>query len=148
LAYGTYPITLVDRRSDGTVNTWVVRNPTDPKVVLPRPAAYDLDRPSRTFATSWLFNPRGGGIAFCGETTVAQNNWGSDFATGFFSNWIGSGTVLGEMWLAAGHGYWRQHQGRPDADNVIGAPRCYLTYMTLFGDPSLRIRAQAPSGRA
>ena len=122
--------------------TWTVEDKDAPKVPVPRPAEYDFNRPSPTFALSWLLNPVGGGIAFCGETTVAQDNWGADFATGLFQAWRGSGTVLGDMWRHAGRFYWQMYEKSQD---TIGAPRCYLTYMTLFGDPSLRVRLRPSS---
>jgi hypothetical protein len=117
--------------------TWSVADINAPRVPVPVPAEYDFDQPSKSFALHWLFNGEGGGIAFCGETTVGPDNWGADFTTGMLRDWRGSGTLLGDMWLAGGRSYWQMHEKEEDA---IGAPRCYLTYMTLFGDPSLRLR--------
>lgn len=122
--------------------TWTVEDEDAAKVPVPRPNEYDFSRPSPTFALSWLLNPVGGGIAFAGETTVAQDNWGADFATGMFLAWRGSDTVLGDMWLHAGRYYWKLHEMSQD---TIGAPRCYLTYMTLFGDPSLKVPVRPSS---
>ena len=120
--------------------TWTVRDINAPRAPVPPPAEYDFDQPSGSFAVSWLFNPEGGGIGFCGETTVGPDNWGADLATGMLKAWAGPGTVLGDMWLAGGRSYWQMHRTEQDA---IGAPRCYLTYMTLFGDPSLRLRLRS-----
>jgi hypothetical protein len=120
--------------------SWTVRDVNSPRVPVPPPAEYDFNQPSGSFALSWLFNAEGGGIAFCGETTVGPDDWGADFATGMFKAWAGPGTVLGDMWLAGGRSYWQMHRTVQDA---IGAPRCYLTYMTLFGDPSLRLRLRS-----
>ena len=62
-----------------------------------------------------MHDAEGGGIAFCGETTVGPDDWGADFATGMFKAWAGPGTVLGDMWLAAGRSYWQKHRTTQDA---------------------------------
>lgn len=139
---GTWTVTDNPLGRPDLNKTWTVADKDAAKVPVPRPDVYDFNRPSPTFALSWLLNPVGGGIAFAGETTVAQDNWGADFATGLFQAWGGTGTVLGDMWLHAGRYYWQLHETSQD---TIGAPRCYLTYMTLFGDPSLRLRTRPQS---
>jgi hypothetical protein len=103
------------------------------------PAEYDMDRPSPSLAVGWLFNRDGGGVSFSGETTVGPDDPGQVFATGFFQAYRGPGTVLGDMWLTAGQRYWTQFK---DSNDSIRAARLYLTYMTLLGDPSLRIRVR------
>jgi hypothetical protein len=44
--------------------------------------------------------------------------------------------VLGDMWLYGQQQYWARYRA---SDDAIGASRIYLGYMTLFGDPSLRL---------
>lgn len=44
--------------------------------------------------------------------------------------------MLGAIWVAGQQEYWRRDHA---SQNQIGAPRIYLTYMILFGDPSLRL---------
>jgi hypothetical protein len=140
-AIGTFPIQVTDAPTTEAgqaepPTTWTLPAQSAPKIPIPLPNAYDFNRTSPTFAVSWLFNPQGGGIAFCGETTVGPDNLGAEFATAMFGGWYSTGAVLGDMWLRAGRSYWNQHATSQDS---IAAPRCYLTYMTFFGDPSLRI---------
>jgi hypothetical protein len=50
--------------------------------------------------------------------------------------YVRGGSVLGAIWMAGQQEYWKRNH---NSENQIGAPRIYLTYMTLFGDPSLRL---------
>jgi hypothetical protein len=100
------------------------------------PGVYDFDRGSTSVATDWLLNPDGGAIAYFGESTVAPNDHGCELGGRMLAAYQGYGTVLGDMWLKGMLRYWIDFQ---DSDNRIGAPRLYLSYMHLFGDPSLRL---------
>ena len=136
-----FTVTDTNPASNGLSTTWTISDNHDKVPVVP-PNEYDLDRPSPSLAVGWLFNREGGGVAFCGETAIGPDNFGADFVTGLLSAWKGSGTVLGDMWLSAGQRYWARYK---DSEDSIGAARLYLTYMTLLGDPSLRVKLR-PTG--
>ena len=105
-AIGTFPIQVTDAPTTEAgqaepPTTWTLPAQSAPKIPIPLPNAYDFNRTSPTFAVSWLFNPQGGDIAFCGETTVGPDNLGAEFATAMFGGWYSTGAVLGDMWLRA-----------------------------------------------
>jgi hypothetical protein len=92
--------------------------------------------PGSSFASTWLFQPKAGAIAYAGETVVKPDGFGADFAA-HLAQLASSGTVLlGDAWRNAQLWYWH-NESRAD---VIGAPRIYLGVMTLFGDPTLRLQ--------
>lgn len=96
----------------------------------------------QTIARQWLCSsPEAGAVAYVGEQTVAPNKWGSEMVAPMLAAAAaaaGSGQRLGDLWLMGCRNYWRNH--RTDED-IIGCARIYLSYMTLYGDPSLRINA-------
>ena len=49
--------------------------------------------------------------------------------------------VLGDLWMAACRDYWAE---LATSDDAIGNPRIYLCYMTMYGDPSLRVQPYRP----
>ncbi|MEA3016168.1 MAG: hypothetical protein QOI38_890 [Sphingomonadales bacterium] len=121
------------------VREWLSRNGVRPRITPEPPHSYDFpDRRTLTFARGWLFgNARGGAIAYFGATTVHEPNWDSRLETLLISKYrLEPNPVLGDLWLLAQREYWREFY---DNENCIGAPRIYLTYMTFFGDPSLRL---------
>jgi Peptidase family C25/LGFP repeat len=104
------------------------------------PSPFDFaGQTSIGFATHWLCNPNGGGIAYFGEQSVAQDNWGVELL-GRVLHFLSPGTILGDAWISGQSTYRTDFiNDRSVAQNPIGAPRIYLTYMHLFGDPSLRV---------
>ena len=118
-------------------------------LTVPVPHPYDLPDnihlPSglpaslhRTFACAWLFHPRGAGsIAFFGETLVLPNIHGAELQRRALQRYAKGDRVLGDLWLGAQRQYWIDFSGSQD---VLGAPRIFLGIMTMFGDPSLRVR--------
>lgn len=101
-----------------------------------RPSPVDFPESAAIgFATSWLLNPVGGGIVYFGEAAVCPNNLGVDLLSRVLAN-AKPGTILGDAWRAGQSSYRGTHLTSEDPQ---GAPRIYLTYMHLFGDPSLRL---------
>ncbi len=126
--YGT-PVQSWDAAPDGTLTPIT---PAEPNI-------YQSECP--TVAQPWLFTrPDTGAIVYFGEQTVAQNNWGTVLA-GEMLHAAADGSLttqtVGDLWSAAARAYWAEYQ---HLDNAIGNPRIYLSYMTMYGDPSLRTR--------
>lgn len=120
------------------IREWLPRHGLTPMITAELPHPYDFaNRKTRTFARAWLCAARGGGaIAYFGETTTCQNNWAVDLEVEMLRAYVRGVSVLGAIWMAGQQEYWKRNH---NSENQIGAPRIYLTYMTLFGDPSLRL---------
>jgi hypothetical protein len=119
------------------VQDWVVDS-THPSVYItvPAPSEFDfVNRHDGGFASAWLFNEKGGAIAYFGETTVAQDNWGTDLGS-YMLGAMAHDKILGDAWLRGQRAYWKQYH---ESNDRIGAARLYLTYMTMFGDPTLLV---------
>jgi len=108
-----------------------------PSLVTPElPSPYDFPgNEVGSFAQGWLFNPQGGAIAYFGESAVAPDYPGVDLLGKVISH-LRRGIILGDAW-AKGQMDYRTENAHPDDPQA--APRIYLTYMHLFGDPSLRL---------
>ena len=91
-----------------------------------------------SFGAAWLapsYTGVGGSVAYIGETLVMPNGPGAHMA-GVFGRLASSGVrVLGDAWHLAQVEYWRTQP----RDNILGAPRIFLSIETLLGDPSLRM---------
>ena len=108
-------------------------------MTTPPPAPYDLNKPAtadRTVASAWLFDSHGGGVAYFGEVVVCENDKGRDLEKAFFQALGGGYSTLGSAWLGAQQKYWADNK---DSGDVFRASRIYLSIMTFFGDPSLRL---------
>ena len=113
-------------------------------VTLPLPNPYDFESESlsyakgRTFAHPWLCNSaEGGAIAYVGSSLVHQ---GGEFEPVLFSKMLlyaNTMNVLGDIWAQACRDYFSKNLF-PNQD--LGSVRIFLSYMHLFGDPSLRLR--------
>jgi hypothetical protein len=105
--------------------------------VLPMP--FDgTDGRATTIAADWLFNPNGGGIAYFGEAGVAPNTFGCELGGRILHEYQGRGTVLGDMYLRGQYAYWQDFKVSR-AEERQAAPRIWLSYVHLYGDPSLRL---------
>jgi Peptidase family C25 len=127
-----------DPLSDPPVQTWVLAetgaiDPATPSVYQPT-----LDRP--TVAAQWLHaQESGGAVAYFGEQTVASDSPGAELIGRMMGAAIapgGQGQVLGDLWIVACKEYWVAFHASPDG---IANARIYLSYMTLYGDPCLRL---------
>jgi len=105
---------------------------------VPQPNAYDFPAESnRTFAYSWLMSPNeGGAVAFFGETDVLEDFHGRDLATRMLFQYTHGMRTLGDSWKYGQQQYWMDF--RTD-EAVFHSLRIFLSIMTFFGDPSLRI---------
>jgi hypothetical protein len=111
--------------------------------MLPYPNAYDFDEGDQGFAYPWLIaNAPGGAIAYFGEVSVATDIMGAELETYFLTLYGNeSSPILGDIYLRAQQQYWGAHQN--DNGGQVGdfhsISRCYLGWITFFGDPSLRL---------
>jgi hypothetical protein len=114
---------------------------------LPIPKPYDVGTPSsgRCMASAWLFaQSQGvptGAIAYLGETVVMPPNFSNEFQSYMLRASLAyEFPRLGDVWKRAQIMYWQKHHPKPvDNDLAFEHPRIYLSIMTLFGDPSLRL---------
>ncbi len=115
------------------------------RLVVPQPHAYDLpDEGDRTFACSWLLRPGGAGaIAYFGESLVCENDKGAELLKAMLRRLEAGDRILGDVWRNGQRTYWLNNRAN---QNVFRNPRIYLGIMTLFGDPSLRLRPPSGSG--
>ena len=121
-------------------------NMNDPLKNLPTtiaaPGPYDLaDQKDRTFAYPWLFQKdEAGAIAFFAETLVCENYHGKDLVervlNAYYNGTSRNTTLLGDIWLSGQRQYWEEFKTSVD---VFHNPRIYLTIMTFFGDPTLKL---------
>ena len=106
------------------------------------PGPYDLaDQKDRTFAYPWLFQKdEAGAIAFFAETLVCENYHGKDLVervlNAYYNGTSRNTTLLGDIWLSGQRQYWEEFKTSVD---VFHNPRIYLTIMTFFGDPTLKL---------
>ena len=124
-------------------------NMNDPMKNLPTkieaPGPYDLsDQKDRTFAYPWLFQKdEAGGIAFFGETLVCENYHGKDLVervlNAYYNGRSRNSTLLGDIWLQGQRQYWEDFKSSTD---VFHNARIYLTIMSFFGDPTLKLPSQ------
>jgi hypothetical protein len=127
------------------VQTWTAAaDGTLPAIMPAEPSVFQND--CLTVARQWLFSGTNtGAVIYFGEQTVAQNNWGTALA-GELLHAAQHGSldsqIVGDLWTAACRAYWAEYASTDDA---IGNPRIYLSYMTLYGDPSLRTRPFTPA---
>ena len=136
----TYVYDLGNRPFGSTpIREWRGTGENAPMITPPKPHFYDLpERSTTTFAASWLFNRTvSGGVAYFGETAVAPNDPGVALEARVLNSYARGDRVLGDMWMHGQQQYWKDFK---ESENRIEAPRVYLTYMTMFGDPSLRVR--------
>jgi hypothetical protein len=115
-------------------------SPPQPPATAPidpvRPSPFDFAASSSPgFGGSWLFNPSGGGIAYFGEVEVAPDLPGVELL-GRVLRHMRRGAILGDAWIQGQSDYRNDFASSEDRQ---AAPRIYLTYMHLFGDPSLRL---------
>ena len=128
-------------------STVVDREAPPPPAPLPapiapvRPSPFDFSTTTPIgFAYHWLCNPNGGAIAYFGEAAVAPDTSAVELL-GRVLGHLWPGTILGDAWME-GQNEYRTVFGAPDnpaSQDPQSAPRIYLTYMHLFGDPSLRV---------
>jgi hypothetical protein len=105
-------------------------------LTTPRPHPYDARIPGRTFAYHWLCQSgAGGAIAYIGAAVGQQDALAVRLLT-HVARHLGTGTVLGDCWLAGCRDY---HTANLEPDEANGSRRIYLGIMHLFGDPSLRL---------
>jgi hypothetical protein len=107
--------------------------------VTPPPRAYDLPgRGDPSCAYLWtIASAPGGGIAYFGEMSVAPDYMGQELETAALAAYAkAAAPVLGDIYLAGQRAYWANHNSDP---GVQSAARIYLSFMTFFGDPSLRL---------
>lgn len=124
----------------------MVPNKNDPIKVLPTkinpPGPYDISsQKDRTFAYPWLFQKdEAGGIAFFAETLVCENYHGKDLIervlNGYYNGRQRDNVLLGDIWLTGERQYWNDFKSNTD---VFHNPRIYLSIMTFFGDPTLKL---------
>jgi len=113
----------------------------DLPTVIDPPGPYDLqDQSGRTFAYPWLFQKNeGGGIAYFGETVVCQNDLGRDLIARVLSAYYNNkkrDILLGDIWILGQQQFWKDYKNNGD---VFRNPRIYLSIMTFFGDPTLKL---------
>jgi hypothetical protein len=127
-------------------------HPNPLPLTVPKPNAYDHvdNRMDQSFAYTWLIgNAPGGAIVYFGETGVASDAMGTELETDLLQNYVATpNPVLGDLYLEAEQTYFSNHQndnGTDDGD-FHSIPRFYLGWMTLFGDPSLRLPNLNPAG--
>lgn len=127
---------FINGASVGSVSS----DPSGPARITPLlPHPFDIPAgEATTVAADWLFNVAGGAIAYFGESAVAPNHWGSELGGRILRAYSGRGSVLGDMYLAGQVSYWKDFKDSA-ADDMQGAPRIWLSYVHLFGDPSLRL---------
>jgi hypothetical protein len=125
---------VTDSHSGKDWNGKLIAIPT----TIRKPSDYDLSSATnRTFACPWLFQQNGGGaIAFFGETVVCQNKYGRDLVERILGAYSRVTYTLGEAWLEGQRRYWLDFK---DAKEFYQTPRIYLSIMTFFGDPTLKI---------
>jgi hypothetical protein len=107
--------------------------------VTPPPRVYDLPgRGDPSCAYLWtIASAPGGGIAYFGEMSVAPDYMGQELETAALAAYAkAAAPVLGDIYLAGQRAYWANHNSDP---GVQSAARIYLSFMTFFGDPSLRL---------
>ena len=111
-------------------------HPTRVPIDAVHPSPFDFaDASSPGFGVAWLLNPYGGGIIYLGEAAVCPDTWGVELLGRVLRHMQG-GAVIGDAWLQGQLAYRADFLS---SDDRQGAPRIYLTYMHLFGDPSLRL---------
>jgi hypothetical protein len=120
---------------------------------VPRPQPYDRITPAqgRCMASAWLFatssdGKPSGAIAYLGETIGLQPDLANEFQKNMLAAYNNDRLqTLGDVWRSAQIAHCQKYREGPQgADLNFAHPRIYLSTMTLFGDPSLRLR---PSGR-
>jgi hypothetical protein len=117
-------------------------------LVMPRQQPYDVATPSsgRCMASAWLFasannGKPSGAIAYLGENIVLQPDLANEFQFEMLKASHGDGyQTIGDAWRKAQVAYFAKHFAKPVyGDPNFEHPRCYLSTMGLFGDPSLRL---------
>jgi hypothetical protein len=116
-------------------------NPIMWPVTVPVPNPYDFPYATgRTFAQAWLCDSKtGGAIIYSGATVVHQ---GSTFGGELFLRivrQIKNKNILGDIWAQAARDYLSDKLYINTNEDVLGAPRIYLSIQNLYGDPSLRL---------
>ncbi len=122
------PVQTWARATDGVI----------PPITPPIPAVYQ--DACYTVAKQWLTHPSAGAVVYFGEQTTAPDNDGCLLATavlGAQSAPGGAPDIIGDLWAAGCRGYFDQFGAN---ENCIDSARIYLSYMTLYGDPSLRVQ--------
>ena len=107
--------------------------------VTPVPRVYDLtSRSDASCAYQWtIASAPGGGIAYFGEMSVSPPPMGQSVETSMLADYAASTSpVLGDIYLHGQQLYWAAHQNET---GVQTAPRIYLSFLSFFGDPSLRL---------
>ena len=105
-------------------------------ITPPYPGPYDLDRPTASHAAAWLF-AEGGAVAYFGDITVTTSVGPAECVARILKAYRNGASVIGDAYLRGTQQYWLDFQSDVD---VITAPRIYLSYLHLFGDPSLRLQ--------
>lgn len=109
----------------------------------PVPRPYDLpDSNDPSCGYLWtIASAPGGGIAYIGEMGVAPDSMAQEMETYLLAAYAATARpILGDVYLAAQREYWASHT---DDDGVQSSPRFYLSFVTLFADPSLRLHPLA-----
>jgi hypothetical protein len=106
--------------------------------VVPLPRAYDLPRQDPSFGYQWtIASAPGGGIAYIGEMSVAPPPPAQEMETYVLNAYARAASpVLGDIYLEGQQQYWANHKDDP---GVQSSARIFLSFVTLFGDPSLRL---------
>lgn len=108
-------------------------------LTIPRPSVYDLDcerSDHRSFASTWLFQGKGGAVAFLGHTIVMPGGPSGFLEHKILSRLANGVNVLGDAINKGQIEYWKTFR---DNGDILGNPRIYLSSIQLLGDPSLRL---------
>jgi hypothetical protein len=108
-------------------------------VIVPKPNAYDFNRPDQGFASSWLLS--GGAIAYFGETIIMEDPPSAELETYLLAAYGHQfKPILGDIYLTAQQQYWGAHENDTAfAGGYQSISRFYLGFMVFFGDPSPRL---------
>jgi hypothetical protein len=109
-------------------------------LIAPKPNPYDFDRGDYNFAYPWLFTyPQGGAIVYIGEGGVMEPQMSEELETYMLTDYTSGQRELGAIYLRAERKYWSNHINDPGITDHHSPSRIYFGFLTLTGDPSLRI---------